>query len=95
MHSQEQRQKAVQFFIEGGKSKGAVARSLGYGSAWSVERWYEDYMSQGFLKESRTKWFKFTEAQKQSAVAHFLDTGQNFSATIRTLGYPSRALLTL
>jgi transposase InsO family protein/transposase-like protein len=94
MHTQEQRQKAVELFLETG-SYAAVINALGYGSRWSIERWVSDFERQGFVKESRTKWFKFTEEQKRDAVEHFLENGRNISLTARALGYPSRALLSL
>jgi hypothetical protein len=37
MHTQEQRQKAVELFMETG-SYSAVVNALGYGSRWSIER---------------------------------------------------------
>lgn len=92
MHSQEQRQKAVELFVETG-SYSAVTNALGYGSRWSIERWYNDFKRQGFVKESRTKWLKFTDGQKRVAVEHFLNNGKNASKTVRVLGYPSRTLL--
>jgi transposase InsO family protein len=92
VHTQEQRQKAVELFLETG-SYATVINALGYGSRWSIERWVNDYKHQGFVKESRTKWFKFTEEQKHTAVERYLSNGKNASATVRALGYPSRALL--
>jgi transposase InsO family protein/transposase-like protein len=92
MHTQGQRQKAVELFIETG-SYAAVVNALGYGSRWSIERWCNDFKKQGFVKESRTKWFKFSEEQKRAAVKHFLNNGRNASETVRALGYPSRTLL--
>jgi transposase InsO family protein/transposase-like protein len=93
MHSQEQRQTAVELYIETG-SYSAVVNALGYGSRWSIERWYNDFKRQGFVRESRTKWLKFTNGQKRVAVEHFLNNGKNASKTVRALGYPSRTLLT-
>jgi transposase InsO family protein/transposase-like protein len=92
MHTQEQRQKAVELFLETG-SYATVVNALGYGSRWSIERWHNDFKRQGFVKGSRTKWSKFTEEQKHMAVTHFLDNGRNASKTVRALGYPSRTLL--
>jgi hypothetical protein len=54
MHSQEQRQKAVELFMEIG-SCSTVVNTLGYGSRWSIERWCNDFKRQGFVKESRAK----------------------------------------
>jgi len=93
MYSQEQRCKAVKLFIESGKSHAAVIRALGYGSRWSIDRWYQDYLKDGFVKESRAKWHKFTDEQKLAAVGHYLNNGRHLSNTVKELGYPSRPLL--
>ena len=66
MHTQEQRQKAVEIFLETG-SYFVTVNALGYGSRWSIGSWYNGFISQRFMKESRTKWFKFTEEQKHAA----------------------------
>lgn len=92
MYTQKQRQKAVELFLET-NSYSAVINALGYGSRWSIERWVNDYKRQGYVKESRTKWFKFTEEQKRAAVSHYLANGKNASETVRSLSYPSRTLL--
>lgn len=93
MHTQEQRQKAVELFIECGKSHSAVINALGYGSRWSIDRWYQDYLKDGFIKKSRTKWLKFTDKEKTIAVKHFLENEGNALRTVHELGYPSRTLL--
>jgi transposase InsO family protein/transposase-like protein len=95
MYSQEQRREAVRIFIESGKSHSAVIGALGYGSRWSIDRWYQDYLKDGFVKPSRTKWHKFTDEQKLEAVRHYLGNGRNLSDTVKELGYPSRTLLAL
>jgi transposase InsO family protein/transposase-like protein len=82
----------VELFLETG-SYSATVNALGYGSRWSIERWCNDFKHQGYVKESRTKWYKFTQEQKNAAVEYFLNNGRNGSATIRVLGYPSRTLL--
>lgn len=92
MYTKEQRQRAVGLFIEC-KSHTAVANALGYPSRWALDRWHQEYLDNGAVKESRTKWFKFSEEQKRIAVAHYLENGRNLSATVRALGYPSRTLL--
>ena len=95
MHTQEQREEAVKLFIKCGKSHSTVINTLGYGSRWSIDRWYADYLKDGFVKESRTKWYKFTEEQKLVAVQYYLDNGRHISNTVKALGYPSRALLSI
>jgi len=93
MYSQEDRRRAVELFIKSGKKKLAVKNALGFPDGKTMERWYQEYMDTGIVKEKRTKWFKFTEEQKHHAVQHFVLTGSSFSKTVRELGYPSRALL--
>jgi len=92
VYTREQRQSAVELFIEC-KSHAAVANALGYPSRWALDRWHQEFLDTGAVKESRPKWFKFSEEQKRTAVAHYLENGRNLSATVRALGYPSRALL--
>ncbi|MDR0514881.1 MAG: hypothetical protein LBG81_06950 [Coriobacteriaceae bacterium] len=58
MHTQEQRQRAVEAFLETG-SYAAAVRAIGCGSRWSVQRWVSDYGKDGHVKAGRTKWLKF------------------------------------
>ena len=92
MYSQEDRRRAVELYIKSGNKK-AVKRTLGYPDNNTMDRWYQEYLDTGTLKEKRTKWFKFTEEQKQYAIQHFLMNGCHYSNTVKDLGYPSRALL--
>ena len=92
MYSQEDRRKAVELYIKRGNKK-AVKRELGYPDDKTMDRWHQEYIDTGTLKEKRTKWFKFTEEQKHIAIQRFLMSGCHYSNTVKELGYPSRALL--
>ena len=56
--------------------------------------WVEKHKEYGDVKKEITRQSKYTEKQKQDAVAHYLEYGKCYSRTCRMLGYPSRALLT-
>lgn len=93
MHTQEQRTKAVMLFIETGFNHAAVKAALGYPSRRSLDRWYEDYLEKGYVKEKRERWEKFSDDEKAAAVAKYFELDRHLSNTVKELGYPSRTLL--
>ena len=94
MYSYEDRIRAIELYIKLGKRAGATIRQLGYPTKNSLKSWHEQYerdldVPHGYV---RTK-SKYSQAQKQQAVQHYLEYGRCISFTIKTLGYPSRDLL--
>lgn len=93
MYTQEQRIKALMLFNELGFNRAAVKAALGYPSRWTLDRWYADYRSKGYVKEKREHWEKFTEDEKKRAVKACIANEGNVLKTVNELGYPSRTLL--
>lgn len=85
----EQRKRAVELYIECGKSVSAVRGKLGYPSRQAMYDWYADYVEHGFRPDHRPH-RKFTDEQKRAAVDHYLSHGKRAAATMRALGYPAR-----
>ena len=95
MYSYEDRMRAVALYIKLGKRPKATIRQLGYPSKNALKGWYLEYeqhleLRLGFAPRAP----KFTQAQKEAAVAHYRTHGRCVSATMRALGYPGRATLT-
>lgn len=85
----EQRKRAVELYIECGKSVSAVRGKLGYPSRQAMYDWYAGYVEHGFRPDHRPH-RKFTDEQKRAAVDHYLSHGKRAAATMRALGYPAR-----
>ncbi len=95
MYSYEDRMRAVALYIKLGKRAKATIRQLGYPSKNALKGWCREYehhleLRLGFAPRAP----KFTQAQKEAAVAHYRTHGRCVSATMRALGYPGRAMLT-
>lgn len=92
MYPKDVRRDAVAFFKQG-YSPREVTRMLNGPSWWAVNRWHDEFVATGTLKERRVREGKFTDEQKRAAVDHYLANGKNQSKTVEALGYPSRTLL--
>lgn len=92
MYPKEVRQDAVAFF-EQGMNPRQVTRLLCGPSWWSVNRWYEEFVATGTVKDRRIYESKYTEKQRRDAVDHYLSNGKSLSATVRAVGYASHTLL--
>src|SRR5690625_6134730 len=93
MYSYEKKTKAIKLYFKY-ESYGAVINELGYPSRIALRNWVEDHKRHGDVKKENTRQSKYTDEQKQVAVAHYLEYGKCYSRTCRMLGYPSRELLT-
>ena len=93
MYSYEERIKAVKLYEKYGKRAAAVIRELGYPDRHVLAKWYQEYISEGTLKEKITRKPKYTEEQRAAAVEFYLSHGKNMNLTIHVLGYPGRATL--
>lgn len=91
MYSYEDRVRAVQLYIKLGKRSGATIRQLGYPTKNSLKNWHEEYerrhdLSHGYVRSKP----KYSQAQKERAVEHYLEHGRCIAFTVKTLGYPGR-----
>jgi len=94
MYSYEDRVRAVRLYIRLGKRLGATRRQLGYPSRNTLLGWYREYeqrldLHAGYLGRKP----KYSQAQKEAAVRHYIDHGRCASVTLRALGYPGRQWL--
>ena len=91
MYSYEDRIRAVELYIKLGKRTGAAIRQLGYPTKNSLKSWHEEYercldLSRSYVRAKP----KYSQAQKEQAIEHYLAHGRCIAATTKTLGYPSR-----
>ena len=93
MYSHEDRLRAVQLYIKLGKRVGLTIRQLGYPTKNALKAWFRQYEQHIDMPAGYTRQAKYTQAQRERAVNHYLENGRCISATIRTLGYPCRPLL--
>ena len=93
MYSYEVRIRAVKLYEKYGKRATAVIRELGYPDRHVLAKWYQEYISEGTLKEKITRKPKYTAEQRAAAVEIYLSHGRNMNLTIHVLGYPGRATL--
>lgn len=86
MHSYEERMRTVALYIKLGKRAQATIRELGYPSKNTLRGWYREYERRHDLsKGSAPRPPKFSEAQKQAALAHYASHGRCISWTMRAL----------
>jgi putative transposase len=90
MYSYEDRFRAVELYIKLDKRMGATIRQLGYPTKNSLKSWHEEYEQRRDLRTGYVRPPKFSQAQKELAVEHYLEHGRCIAATIRALGYPGR-----
>jgi putative transposase len=95
MYSYEDRLLAVQVYIKLGKRIGPTVRQLGYPSFNALKGWCREFegtldLQSGYSRSVQ----KYSAHEKEIAVQHYVDHGLCISATLKALGYPSRALLT-
>ena len=68
MYSYEERIRAVKLYAKYGKRAAAVIRELGYPNRHILAKWYQEYISDGSLKEKITRRPKYTEEQRAAAM---------------------------
>ena len=93
MYSYEDRLRAVRLYIKLGKRVGLTIRQLGYPTKNSLRSWHLEYTQRLDLPSGYTRQPRYTQAQKEQAVEHYLGNGPCVAATIKAMGYPSRGLL--
>ena len=93
MFSYEDRFRAVRLYIKLGKRLALTIRQLGYPTKNALKSWHREYEQHLDLPAGYVRVPKYSQAQKERAVEHYLEHGRCLSATIQALGYPSRTLL--
>jgi transposase InsO family protein/transposase-like protein len=93
MYSYEDRLRAVQLYIKLGKRIGLTIRQLGYPTENALKTWHREYEQRHDLPAGYVRLPRYSPAQKERAVEHYLEHGRCIAATIKSLGYPSRSLL--
>ena len=90
MYSYEDRLRAVQLYIKLGKRSGLTVRQLGYPTKNALKTWHREYEQRHDLAAGYVRVPRYSQAQKERAVEHYLEHGRCIAATIKSLGYPSR-----
>ncbi|QNP48577.1 IS3 family transposase [Diaphorobacter aerolatus] len=93
MYSHEDRLRAVRLYVKLGRRIGLTIRQLGYPTKNALKTWYREYEQSHELRAGYTRPARFSKEQKERAVEHYLEHGQCIAATIKSLGYPCRSLL--
>ena len=95
MYSYEDRVRAVELYIKLGKRIRSTLRQLAYPTKNALKGWYREYEQRLDLPVGYAgRPPKYSQAQKEAAVAHYLAHDRCIAATMRALGYPGRATLT-
>ena len=93
MYSYEDRLRAVRLYINLGKRVGLTIRQLGYPTKNALKTWYREFEQRHELPAGYVRQPRYSQAHKQRAVEHYFEHGRCIAATIKSLGYPSRSLL--
>lgn len=73
----------------------ATDRQLGYPTKNALKGWHREYEQRLDLPVGYAAWDpKYSQAQKEAAVEHYLSHDRCIAATMRALGYPGRGTLT-
>ncbi len=95
MYSYEDRIRAVELYIKLGKRVRPTIRQLGYPTKNALKGWYREYEQRLDLPVGYAgREAKYSQAQKEAAVEHYLTHDRCIAATMRALGYPGRGTLT-
>jgi transposase InsO family protein/transposase-like protein len=95
MYSYEDRIRAVELYIKLGKRVKATILQLGYPTKNALKGWHREYEQRLDLSEGYAgRELKYSSAQKEAAIEHYLTHDRCFAATMRALGYPGRRTLT-
>ena len=93
MYSYDDRIRAVRLYIRLGKRVVLTIRQLGYPTKNALKSWCREYERRLDLPAVYAREPKYSQAEKEQAVEHYLTHGRCFAATITAVGYPSRTLL--
>lgn len=93
MYSYEDKIRAVELYIKLGKRVKVTIRQLGYPTKNALKAWYREHERRGDLAKGFHRAPKYSMAQQEAAVAHFLHHGRCIDFTRKALGYPCRSVL--
>ncbi len=95
MYSYEDRIRAVELYIKLGKRVRPTIRQLGYPTKNALKGWFREYEQRLDLPVGAAcRKPKFSQAQKEAALTHYLTHDRCVAATLRALGFPGRGTLT-
>ena len=88
MYSYEDRSRAVELYIKLDKRIAATLKQLGYPTKNALKTWYREYeqrqdVSMGYARSR----LKYSEAQKQLAVDHYLNHDRCMAGTVSGAGF--------
>ena len=83
----EQREKAVQYYLEHGNSIRETVEALGYPSLVQLRSWVLEYSPEQYQES------KYTEEERNTAIKYYFEHGKSIKATIEALKYPSASHL--
>jgi len=87
--------RAVELYIKLGKRVRATIRQLGYPTKNVLKGWHREYEQRLDLPVGYAgRVPKYSQAQKEAAVEHYITHDRCIAATMRALGYPGRGTLT-
>ena len=86
MFTLEERQKAVDLFIESGLNENTVIRELRYPSPVCLRNWYNEFITTGTLHETSKPKPQFTEAEIAYAVEYYRTHKQTYAKACRKIG---------
>ena len=91
MYSYEDRVRAVELYIKLGKRVRSTIRQLEYPTKNALKGWHREYEQRLDLPVGYAgRRPKYSQAQKEAAVEHYLAHDRCIAATMRALGYPGR-----
>lgn len=95
MYSYEDRVRAVKLYLKLGKRVRATIRQLGYPTKNALKAWHREYdqrldLPGGYAGRPP----KYSQAQREAAVEHYITHDRCIAATMRALSYPGRGTLT-
>ena len=93
MYSYEDKIRAVELYIKLGKRVRATIRQLGYPTKNALKGWYREHERRGEIAKGYHRAPKYSMAQQQAALDHYLRQGRCIDWTRKALGYPCRHLL--
>lgn len=94
MYSYDERLRAVELYIRLGRRARATICELGYPTAKALRGWHREYeLKRDLPRRYTARPPKFTDAQKQVALQHYVGHGYSISGTVQTLGFPCRGTL--
>lgn len=95
MYSYKDRIRAVELYIKLGKRVRPTIRQLGYPTKNALKGWHREYEEKRDLAAGYAgRKPKYSQSQKEVAVAHYLNHDRCIAMTLRAMGYPCRGTLT-